>query len=67
MAIRMQLSASVGIPAPVLKVALERQTFGVKPISAEVVAQQQQIADAFHKLGLIPKAISIAEAVPKIT
>ncbi len=62
-----QLSASVGIPAPVLKVALERQTFGVKPISAEVVAQQQQIADAFHKLGLIPKAISIAEAVPKIT
>jgi sulfonate transport system substrate-binding protein len=62
-----QLSASVGIPAPVLKVALERQTFGVKPISAEVVAQQQQIADAFHRLGLIPKAISIAEAVPKIT
>ncbi len=62
-----QLAASVGIPASVLKIALERQTFGVKPISAEVVAQQQQIADAFHKLGLIPKAISIAEAVPKIT
>ncbi len=62
-----QLAASVGIPAPVLKVALERQTFGVKPISAEVVAQQQQIADAFHGLGLIPKPISIAEAVPKIT
>jgi len=51
----------------VLKIALERQTFGVRAISGEVVAQQQQIADAFHRLGLIPKAISIAEAVPKIT
>jgi len=62
-----QLAASVGIPAPVLKIALERQTFGVTAISEEVIAQQQQIADTFHRLGLIPKPISIAEAVPKTT
>lgn len=62
-----ELAASVGIPANVLKIALERQTFGVKALSDAVVAQQQEIADAFLKLGLIPKAISIAEAVPKIT
>lgn len=58
-----QLAASVGIPAPILKVALARQTFGVTALSDKVVAGQQEIADTFHKLGLIPKAISIADAV----
>lgn len=61
-----QLAGSVGIPAPILKVALARQTFGVTTLSDKVVAGQQQIADAFHRLGLIPKAISIADAVVKI-
>jgi sulfonate transport system substrate-binding protein len=58
-----ELSASVGIPADVLKVALERQTYGIKPLDADVVAQQQAIADAFHSLGLIPEKISIADVV----
>lgn len=61
-----QLAASVGIPAPVLKLALSRQTFGVTTLSDRVIAGQQEIADAFHKLGLIPKAIIIADAVAKI-
>lgn len=60
-----ELSASVKIPAPVLKVALARQSFGVKPLSAEVTAQQQSIADTFLSLGLIPKAINVADAVRK--
>jgi sulfonate transport system substrate-binding protein len=50
-----QLAESVGIPAPILKVALARQTFGITTLSDKVMAGQQQIADAFHKLGLIPK------------
>ncbi|WP_421695449.1 sulfonate ABC transporter substrate-binding protein [Aestuariivirga sp.] len=62
-----QLSASVKIPAPILKVALERQAFGVKPLSDEVVAQQQKIADSFLALGLIPKSISVADAVRKVS
>lgn len=62
-----ELAASVGIAAHVLKVALERQTFGVAAISDKVVAQQQEIADAFLALGLIPKPISIADAVVKVT
>jgi sulfonate transport system substrate-binding protein len=60
-----QLSRSVGIPANVLKVALERQTFGVTPLSAEVVADQQKIADTFFALGLIPKPINITDVVRK--
>ncbi|CAN7582974.1 sulfonate ABC transporter substrate-binding protein [Rhizobium sp. LjRoot30] len=60
-----ELSPSVGIPQDVLTIALERQSYGVKPLDKAVVDQQQEIADTFFKLGLIPKEISIAEAVWK--
>ncbi|UHD46685.1 hypothetical protein LUX29_05630 [Aureimonas altamirensis] len=43
--------------------ALARQSYGVTPLTDEVVAQQQAIADTFHELELIPSAISIADAV----
>jgi sulfonate transport system substrate-binding protein len=57
------LSPSTGIPVPVLQTALERLTYGVKPIDDQVVQQQQKIADTFFNLKLIPKQISIREAV----
>jgi sulfonate transport system substrate-binding protein len=66
-AVAEELSANVGIPADVLKVALKRQTYGVQALSADVIAQQQKIADAFLALGLIPKAISISDAVRKVS
>lgn len=56
-------SPLLGIPVPVLEVAVDRRTYGVRPITPEVVAQQQAIADTFFDLGLIPKKISIADAV----
>lgn len=56
-------SPALGIPAPILEVAVKRRAYGVKPITPEVVAAQQKIADAFFELGLIPKAIKIADAV----
>jgi sulfonate transport system substrate-binding protein len=60
-----ELSASVGIPAEILKVALARQTYGVQAISDAVIAEQQKIADVFFELKLIPKAIKVSEAVWK--
>jgi sulfonate transport system substrate-binding protein len=60
-----QFSPALGIPAPILEVAVSRQAYGIKPIDAEVVAQQQKIADTFFELGLIPKAIKIADAVKR--
>jgi sulfonate transport system substrate-binding protein len=59
-----QFSQAIGIPAPILETALERTAFGAKPIRPEIAAEQQKIADAFFKLGLIPKAIKISDAVP---
>lgn len=60
-----ELAPSVGIPENVLVRAVERQSYGVKPLDAAVIAQQQEIADTFFKLGLIPKEISIAEVTRK--
>ncbi len=60
------LSPKVGIPADVLEVALARQGYGVAPLTPEVVAEQQKIADTFHALGLIPKPINVSDAVVKL-
>ncbi|MFO1074345.1 MAG: sulfonate ABC transporter substrate-binding protein [Geminicoccaceae bacterium] len=56
----------LGIPAPVLEVALARMGYGVKPIDAAVAAEQQGIADAFARLGLIPKPITVRNALWKV-
>jgi sulfonate transport system substrate-binding protein len=62
-AVAAQLSPSIGIPAPILEVALARQSYGIRPIEAAALAEQQKIADAFAKLGLIPAPINVSGAV----
>ena len=52
-----------GVPLEAQTLAANRAKFGIFPISAEIVANQQATADRFHRLGLIPKAITIADAV----
>jgi sulfonate transport system substrate-binding protein len=58
-----ELAPSTGIPAPVLAVAIARQSFGVGPLTDKVIADQQLVADTFHGLGLLPKKIVVADAV----
>jgi sulfonate transport system substrate-binding protein len=55
----------LGIPAPVLEVALARMGYGVQPLGEVVVAEQQRIADTFHRIGLLPKPINVRDAVWK--
>lgn len=57
-----QLAPGTGIPQPVLELSLSRQPTGVRPVSAAVFAQQQQIADTFFKLGLIPHPVKVTDA-----
>ena len=52
-----------GLPVDVVELALRRYAFNVKPLTPEVVADQQRIADTFYALKLIPKAIQVREAV----
>jgi sulfonate transport system substrate-binding protein len=64
-AVAAELAPSVGIPAPILTVALRRLTYGVTPLNAETIADQQKVADTFHRLGLLPKPLDVASAVRK--
>jgi sulfonate transport system substrate-binding protein len=57
------LSQSLNLPVPVLKTALGRMAYGVGPITPEVAADQQRIADAFHDLRLIPAPVAIHDAL----
>ena len=61
-AVSQQLAPAIGLPVPVVEVALKRQSYGIKPITDSVIADQQQVADAFFALGLIPKQIRISDA-----
>lgn len=53
-----------GLPQPVVERALSRYRFGVRPLTSEVVAAQQRIADTFLELKLIPRPIRIQDALP---
>lgn len=53
-----------GLEPEVVEKSLTRYQFGVKPLTAAVAAEQQKIADTFHGLGLIPKPIRVADALP---
>jgi sulfonate transport system substrate-binding protein len=60
-----ELAIAVGIPASILETALKRQSYGLKPIDASVIAAQQSVADEFHALKILPKAIKVEDIVWK--
>ncbi|MES3003533.1 MAG: sulfonate ABC transporter substrate-binding protein [Pseudomonadota bacterium] len=51
-----------GLPVDVAELSLRRYEFNVRPLSDDVIARQQKIADTFFDLKLIPKAVSVKEA-----
>ncbi|QBE65593.1 sulfonate ABC transporter substrate-binding protein [Pseudoduganella lutea] len=57
------LSAQTGLDPAVVELAASRYSYGVKPVSDDVLREQQKIADAFAGLKLIPKPIAIKDAV----
>jgi len=56
-------SAVTGIPLDIQTIAANRSAFRVGPITDDIIATQQGVADRFFKLGLIPKQIAIRDAV----
>lgn len=52
-----------GVPLEAQTLAASRAKFGIFPITDEIISSQQATADRFYKLGLIPTAIKIADAV----
>ena len=57
------LAAVTGVPLEVQVVAADRASFVIGPVTDEIIATQQAVADRFHKLGLIPKQIAVRDIV----
>lgn len=57
------LSAVTGIALDIQAVAASRSSFKVGPITEDIIATQQGVADRFFKLGLIPRQIAIRDIV----
>jgi len=57
------LSPKLGIEQPVVETWLRRVPYGVTPVTPQIVAAQQQIADLFLQQKLIPKAVNVQGAV----
>jgi sulfonate transport system substrate-binding protein len=57
-----ELAALWGLPKPVAELAQARTAYGTAPITKAILAEQQQIADTFFALKLIPKKINVLEA-----
>jgi sulfonate transport system substrate-binding protein len=49
--------------ASVLQVARKCRANGVRTLDVETIDDQQQIADTFYRLGLLPKHVAIPAAV----
>jgi sulfonate transport system substrate-binding protein len=59
------LSAVTGIPLDIQAIAAKRSAFAVGPVTDDIIATQQGVADRFYKLGLIPKPVVVRDAVWK--
>lgn len=57
------LAAITGVPLDIQTVAADRANFVIGPVTDDIVATQQGVADRFYKLGLIPKPIAIRDIV----
>jgi len=57
------LSAVTGIPLDIQTIAANRSAFRVGPITDDIIATQQGVANRFFQLGLIPKQIVIRDIV----
>jgi sulfonate transport system substrate-binding protein len=55
----------IGIDLPIVEIAAGRLTYGIKPVTADVLAAQQKIADKFFELKLVPKQIRVSDAAWK--
>jgi sulfonate transport system substrate-binding protein len=58
------LASKLGVgEAVMLKSELRKPRYGAEPMSPESIGEQQQVADMFFQLGLVPKAIRTGDVV----
>jgi sulfonate transport system substrate-binding protein len=57
------LSDGTGVPLDAMQRAVARASYVIGPMTADMALSQQLVADRFHRLGLIPARIGVAEQV----
>jgi sulfonate transport system substrate-binding protein len=57
------LTDTLKLDAAAIKKATERRQFGLGPVTDQILAEQQKVADVYYGLKLIPKQISIKDTV----
>jgi len=57
------LSKQIGMEIQPVNKAIRRADYGVDPLNEAVIKDQQQIADTFWRIGLIPKKIDVRDAI----
>jgi sulfonate transport system substrate-binding protein len=58
------LASKLGVgEAVMLKSELRKPRYGAEPMSPESIGEQQQVADMFFQLGIVPKAIRTGDVV----
>lgn len=57
------LSEILGIDEASMKLAVERRVYGVSEITEEIIKEQQEIADTFYELKIIPKEITVEDSI----
>ncbi len=59
-----ELSAVLGLDKSITELYLSRAAYGTAPVTREILAEQQVIADTFFDLKLIPKKLNLLHAAP---
>ena len=54
----------LGLDKEITTLYVERVRFGTAPVTRDILAEQQEIADTFHALKLIPKKLNLLHAAP---
>jgi sulfonate transport system substrate-binding protein len=57
------LTQQTGVPADIVTIWMQRSRFGATPVTPEIIANQQRVADLFYQQKLIPKPVNVASRV----
>ena len=55
------LAATTQLDAPTLEKMHDKYDFALVPINAKVIKKQQEVADKWYSLGLIPKKVNVRD------
>ena len=59
-----ELSTVLGLDKSITELYVSRAAYGTKPVTSDILAEQQAVADTFFELKLIPKRLNLLHAAP---